>query len=73
MKNPLKIVVVGASGKMGQALIKQISNDTDLILTGAIDQASCPILGADAGLLFGIKTDVLIDDDFESILKKEIA
>ena len=70
MKNPLRIVVVGASGKMGQALIKQISNDTDLILTGAIDQASCPILGSDAGLLFGIKTDVLIDDDFESIIKK---
>ena len=27
MKNPLKIIVVGASGKMGQALINEISNN----------------------------------------------
>ncbi len=70
MENPLKIIVVGASGKMGQALINEISNNPDLLLTGAIDQSSCPILGMDAGTLFGIKTDVIINDDFESIIKK---
>ena len=70
MENPLKIVVVGASGKMGQTLINEISNDPDLLLTGAIDQASCPTLGMDAGALFGVKTEVLINDDFESIIKK---
>ncbi len=69
MKKPLKIVIVGASGKMGQTLIKQISTDPDLILTGAIDQASCETLGMDAGALVGIKTGVMIDDDFESIIK----
>ena len=70
MKNPLRIVIVGASGKMGQVLIKQISNNPDLLLTGAIDQASCPTLGMDAGALFGIKTDVIINDDFELVIKK---
>jgi 4-hydroxy-tetrahydrodipicolinate reductase len=70
MKNPLRIVIVGASGKMGQVLIKQISNNPDLLLTGAIDQASCPTLGMDAGALFGIKTDVIVNDDFELIIKK---
>ena len=70
MKNPLKIVVVGASGKMGQALINEISNSPDLLLTGAIDQSSCLTLGIDAGALFGIKTEVIISDDFESIIKK---
>ena len=70
MQNPLRIVIVGASGKMGQVLIKQISNNPDLLLTGAIDQASCPTLGMDAGALFGIKTDVIINDDFELIIKK---
>ena len=70
MSNPLKIVVVGASGKMGQALINTISNSPDLLLTGAIDQPSCPTLGVDAGALFGIKTEVIINDDFESTIKK---
>ena len=70
MKNPLRIIIVGASGKMGQALIKQVSNNSDLLLTGAIDQVSCSTLGMDAGILFGIKTEVIIDDDFESVIKK---
>lgn len=70
MKNPLKIVIVGASGKMGQTLIKQILADSDLLLTGAVDQPSCSILGVDAGSLIGIKTDVIIDDDFETVIKK---
>jgi len=70
MKNPLKIIVVGASGKMGQALINEISQNPDLLLTGAIDQPSCPTLGMDAGALFGIKTNVIITKDFESIIKK---
>ena len=70
MKNPLKIIVVGASGKMGQALINEISNNNDLLLTGAIDQPSCAILGMDAGALIGIKTDVIISSDPESIAKK---
>jgi 4-hydroxy-tetrahydrodipicolinate reductase len=70
MKNPLKIVIVGASGKMGQVLIKEISNDPELLLTGAIDQSSSTDLGRDAGALFGIKTNVIISDDFKSIIKK---
>ena len=70
MKNPLRIIIVGASGKMGQALIKQVSNNSDLLLTGAIDQVSCSTLGMDAGILFGIKTEVIIDDDLESVIKK---
>ena len=70
MKNPLRIVIVGASGKMGQTLIQEVSKSPDLLLTGTIDQPSCAILGMDAGALFGIKTDVIISDDFESIIKK---
>ncbi len=70
MENPLKIIIVGASGKMGQTLIKEILNDSELSLIGAIDQATCPNLGMDAGALFGIKTDVIINNDFSSILKE---
>ncbi len=70
MRNPLKIVVVGASGKMGQTLIKQILADSDLLLIGAVDLPSCGILGMDAGSLIGIKTGVMIDVDFDSVIKK---
>ena len=73
MKNPLKIIIVGASGKMGQTLIKEILNNPELSLIGAIDQATCPNLGMDAGALFGIKTDVIINNDFSSILAKAFA
>jgi len=69
MINPLRIIIVGASGKMGQALINEISKDPELLLTGAIDQSSSTDLGMDAGALFGIKTDVIINDDFESTIK----
>ena len=69
MTNPLRIIIVGASGKMGQALINEISKDPELLLTGAIDQSSSTDLGMDAGALFGIKTDVIINDDFESTIK----
>ena len=69
MTNPLRIIIVGASGKMGQALINEISKDPELLLTGAIDQSSSTDLGMDAGALFGIKTDVIINDDFKSIIK----
>ena len=68
MKKLLRIVVVGASGKMGQTLIEQISKDEDLILSAAIDQPSCPSIGMDAGALFGVKTGVLISDNFDSII-----
>ena len=54
MKNLLKIIIVGASGKMGQTLIKQIINDSDLKLIGAIDQSNCSSLGLDAGALLSI-------------------
>tara|TARA_B110000091_G_C13725880_1_gene436815 strand:- start:64 stop:876 length:813 start_codon:yes stop_codon:yes gene_type:complete len=70
MRNPLKIIVVGASGKMGQTLIKQILADSDLLLTGAVDQPSSNILGMDAGSLIGIKTGIMINDDIKSVIKK---
>lgn len=60
----MKLVVVGAAGKMGQALIRAISASEDLLLFAAIDQKNSPANGKDAGLLAGIgKTGILISDD----------
>ena len=45
MTKPIRIVVVGATGKMGQTLIQEIVNDKGLILSGAADVASSSLIG----------------------------
>ena len=62
MTKPIRIVVVGATGKMGQTLIQEIFNDKGLILSGAADVASSSLIGSDAGSLLGLKTNVLISE-----------
>jgi 4-hydroxy-tetrahydrodipicolinate reductase len=65
----LKVVVAGAGGKMGQALIEGVLADPSLQLAAALDAAGSPAVGGNAG---GIKVssdvrkavaagDVLID------------
>jgi 4-hydroxy-tetrahydrodipicolinate reductase len=63
MMKPIKIVVVGATGKMGQTLIEEIFNDKGLHLSAAVDIASSSFIGSDAGSLLGLKTDVLISEE----------
>tara|TARA_B100000787_G_C16153681_1_gene277830 strand:- start:411 stop:1229 length:819 start_codon:yes stop_codon:yes gene_type:complete len=60
MIKPIRIIVVGATGKMGQTLIQEIFNDKGLHLSAAVDIASSSFIGSDAGSLLGLKTDVLI-------------
>ena len=60
MTKPIRIVVVGATGKMGQTLIQEIFNDESLHLSAAVDISSSAYIGHDAGSLLGLQTDVLI-------------
>ena len=46
----INIIVVGASGKMGQAIIKETNEDSDLNLVMAVDIKTSPRIGKDAGL-----------------------
>jgi 4-hydroxy-tetrahydrodipicolinate reductase len=66
---PLKVVVAGAGGKMGQTLIEGVCADKSLVLAGALDVRGSPVVGKVIG---GIKVgsdvgkaiaagDVLID------------
>ena len=65
----IKVVVAGAGGKMGQALIEAVRADTSLVLAAALDVRGSPAIGANIG---GLKVgsdirkalaagDVLID------------
>lgn len=54
MSNDMKLVVVGAGGRMGRMLIKSIAETDGVTLSGAIDQKGAPTLGKDAGVLAGL-------------------
>ncbi|MCA1933544.1 MAG: 4-hydroxy-tetrahydrodipicolinate reductase [Calditerrivibrio sp.] len=62
----IKVMMVGAAGKMGRRIINFINEDSDTILSAAIEHSSCPLLGQDAGLIAGcgelgvkIQSDIL--------------
>ncbi|MFK8253727.1 4-hydroxy-tetrahydrodipicolinate reductase [Ancylobacter terrae] len=50
----MRLVIVGAGGRMGRTLIRAIAEAPDLELAGAIEPAGSPHLGTDAGVLAGL-------------------
>jgi len=51
----LKIVVAGASGRMGRALVREISQGQGVVLVGALEAEGHPDLGMDSGSLAGLQ------------------
>jgi 4-hydroxy-tetrahydrodipicolinate reductase len=60
----MKLLVTGAAGKMGQALIRAIGATDGAELSGAVVSKGSKAIGEDAGLLAGIgETGIIISDD----------
>ena len=60
----LKIVVTGAAGRMGRALVREIANAPGFTLAGASERKGAPELGQDAGVLAGLEPlGVALSDD----------
>ncbi|MGE0659569.1 MAG: 4-hydroxy-tetrahydrodipicolinate reductase [Reyranellaceae bacterium] len=60
----MKICIVGAGGRMGQMLVRQIASHPDCTLGAATERAGSNLLGRDAGELAGVgRLDVPITDD----------
>ena len=60
----MRLVVAGASGRMGQMLVKAIAASEGAVLAGALERAGSPALGRDAGELAGVgPLGVAIADD----------
>lgn len=58
------LVVVGAGGRMGQALIRAIHAAPGLRLAGAVERAGSDLCGEDAGTLAGLKPlGIAVTDD----------
>src|ERR1700761_769652 len=51
----VKIVVAGASGRMGRALVREISQGHGVVLVGALEAEGHPDLGMDSGSLAGLQ------------------
>lgn len=65
----MKVVVIGAAGRMGRRLVSLISAAEDLLLTGAVEYSESPFLGEDSGVLSGVaENHILITDDLSSVL-----
>jgi len=64
--SPLKVVIVGASGRMGRCLIESVLAHQDMALHAALDQPTSSSIGQDAGLFSGQTTGILISHDIEA-------
>jgi 4-hydroxy-tetrahydrodipicolinate reductase len=60
----LKIAVIGATGRMGRAIINAMAGSGDLALSGAVTMPGDPLLGADAAEQAGLSASgVIVTDD----------
>lgn len=50
----MKLVVVGAGGRMGRTLVRTISETAGVTVHAAIEREGSPLIGEDAGVLAGI-------------------
>lgn len=67
----IKVVVCGAYGKMGRAVLNAVHNDSDLMLVGAVDVMS---KGDDIGSLIGIdKIGINVKKDLQEVLTETSA
>lgn len=60
----MKIAVLGAAGRMGQALIRVLAETPGCTLAGALEPKGSPVIGRDAGELAGLEAlGVAVTDD----------
>jgi 4-hydroxy-tetrahydrodipicolinate reductase len=62
----LKIAVAGASGRMGRMLVEAVAGSGDCMLSGALDVAGSPGLGADPLAALGKQGAVRITSDLQA-------
>jgi 4-hydroxy-tetrahydrodipicolinate reductase len=65
------LVVMGAEGRMGRALIAAITESTGVKVAGAVERAGSASIGLDAGTLAGLQPlGVQVSDDLEATLSQ---
>lgn len=51
---PMRLVVVGAAGRMGRSLVKAVSENPATVLHAAVEREGSPFVGQDSGILAGL-------------------
>ncbi len=66
----VKTVIIGSAGRMGRLLVSNVMEDENMQLHGAVEIASCPVVGQDAGIIAGCGVaDVKITSNLEEALE----
>jgi len=74
MSNLTHIAIVGASGRMGQMLIKAVDDNADAILSGVTEREGHAWIGQDLGICMGgHATGVIVSDDPLKVFAKSQA
>lgn len=67
MTNTIRIAILGASGRMGRALISALGDNSSFRLVAALGAPDDPALGEDAGIHAGsIELGILINSDMQA-------
>lgn len=65
----MRLVVTGAGGRMGRALVRAVSENPSTALHAAVERADSPLIGQDSGLLAGLPANgILLTDDARAAL-----
>ncbi len=65
----MRLIVAGASGRMGRTLVRAIAETKGVTLCGALEQAGSPMIGRNASDLAGVGgQDILVTDDTETLM-----
>lgn len=60
----MRLIVIGAGGRMGRMLVRAVAETDGVMLSGAVERPGSPHLGQDAGVLAGLSPlGVAITDD----------
>jgi 4-hydroxy-tetrahydrodipicolinate reductase len=66
----IKICVLGALGRMGSGIVKEVVKDENTILAAVVEDKSCPKIGQEIGSLLGIdKLDVNLSGSLEDVIE----
>src|ERR1700736_2479657 len=50
----MRLVILGAGGRMGRTLVKTVADTAAATVVGAVEQPGSPLIGQDAGVLAGL-------------------
>jgi 4-hydroxy-tetrahydrodipicolinate reductase len=65
----MRLVILGAGGRMGRTLVKTVADTAGAVVVGAVEQPGSPLIGQDAGVLAGLPANgIKLTGDLKPLL-----